>query len=323
MNAYDRRLVASLADGQPHCRAELARELGLSPGALDQQLADLAAIGVDILASDDSVSLPRPVELLDTERIRAGLPSVEPQSVRVLFAVDSTNTELRRQRVAGARAPQLCAAELQTGGRGRRGRRWHAGLGESVLLSIGWRFESTAESLGALSLAIGAAIAGSFASEGLTGVNLKWPNDLVVGDRKLGGILVEAAYGAGVSDCVVGVGINVDVSRGVANAIDQPWIDCRRAFGSLPSRNTLLLDVAGAILDTCARYEADGFAVFSRQWREVDALAGRRVRVVQGDEPPIVGVARGIAEDGALLVETVTGTARCVAGEVSVRAADD
>ena len=334
-------IVRTLADGRPQRLQDLARACAMDDAALDATLERLSRLGVALSVERDTVALPRPVDLLDPERIRRAVPRLRPEAVHVRFAVDSTNTVLTERLREGAAAPEVCTAEIQTAGRGRRGRRWISGLGQSLVLSVSWRFPTRSSVPGGLSLAVGVALAEALAEGGFGRVMLKWPNDLVIGDRKLAGILVEAGAGNardtgwlrtggdrrrsrsaiprnGIA-CVVGVGLNLDLAQADSERIDQPWTDFARAFGRVPGRNALAARAANAILDACGQCADHGLAPFVARWERLDALRGRPVRILSGGAP-LAGVARGIDADGALLVEHPGGVARCEAGEVRVRA---
>ena len=317
------RVVRVLADGRSRARARLVRACAMDEATFDEALERLSRIGVVLAVGRDTVALPHPVELLDPERILRSVPRLPPGAVHVRFTVDSTNTVLAERLREGAGAPELCTAEIQTAGRGRRGRRWVSGLGQSLVLSVSWRFTMRPGGLSGLSLAVGVALVEALAAGGFDGAMLKWPNDLIVDDRKLAGILVEASQARPDSAaCVVGVGFNLDLARGLMRAgfdrIDQPWTDFARAFGRIPARNALASRSANAILDACELYRDHGLARFVARWERLDALRGRPVRVLSAGTP-LEGVARGIDADGALLVEHAAGLTRCDAGEVRVR----
>ena len=317
------RVVRALADGRSRARARLVRACAMDEATFDEALERLSRIGGVLAVGRDTVALPHPVELLDPERILRSVPRLSPGAVHVRFTVDSTNTVLAERLREGAGAPELCTAEIQTAGRGRRGRRWVSSLGQSLVLSVSWRFTMRPGGLSGLSLAVGVALVEALAAGGFDGAMLKWPNDLIVDDRKLAGILVEASQARPDSAaCVVGVGFNLDLARGLMRAgfdrIDQPWTDFARAFGRIPARNALASRSANAILDACELYRDHGLARFVARWERLDALRGRPVRVLSAGTP-LEGVARGIDADGALLVEHAAGLTRCDAGEVRVR----
>ena len=313
-------VVRALADGRPRDRVGLARECGIDGAALDRALERLSRLGVALIVEPEAVALPRPVDLLDAGRILRAVPRLRPEAVHLRFAVDSTNAVLAERLRAGVAAPELCTAEIQTAGRGRHGRGWISGLGQSLVLSVSWRFTMRSDGLSGLSLAAGVALAEALAAGGFEPVMLKWPNDLVAGDRKLAGILVEASRSRSESvACVVGAGFNLDLAPADSARIDQPWTDFARQFDRMPARSWLASQAANAILDACEQYRDHGLEPFAARWSERDALRGRVVRVLSGGAS-MEGVARGIDGDGALLVEHRAGVARCNSGEVTVRA---
>jgi len=313
-------VVRTLADGRARRRDALARECGIDARGLAEALRRLDGLGGETIEEQGTLFLPRSVDLLDAGRIRRALPRLDPEAVHVRFAVDSTNSLLVERLRAGARAPEVCTAEIQSAGRGRQGRRWVSELGQSLVLSVSWRFAAHLEALGGLSLAAGVALVEAPAADGFDGVMLKWPNDLVVGDRKLAGILVEASrVGSGAAACVIGVGFNLDLAPTGSRRIDQPWTDFATEFGRVPARSMLASLGANALLDACEQYRDHGLGPVVARWRECDALHGRAVRVLSGGAPTD-GTARGIDAGGALLVEHAAGIIRCESGEVTVRA---
>jgi len=312
-------VVRALADGRFRKRGDVARACGIDEATLAKTLVRLAHLGVAPTVERDAIALPQPVDLLDAGQILRAVPRLEPETVHVRFAVDSTNSVLAERLRAGAAAPELCTAEVQTAGKGRHGRRWISGLGQSLVLSVSWRFTTRSNALSGLSLAAGVTLAEALAADGFGRVMLKWPNDLVVDDRKLAGILVEASQSrSGSAACVVGVGFNLDLAAADSGAIDQPWTDFARTFGRVPARNALASRAANALLDACEQFRDGGLAPFLARWGERDALRNRAVCVLSA-RAPLTGTARGIDDDGALLVEHDAGIARCESGEVRVR----
>ena len=138
-------VVRALADGRPRDRVGLARECGIDGAALDRALERLSRLGVALIVEPEAVALPRPVDLLDAGRILRAVPRLRPEAVHLRFAVDSTNAVLAERLRAGVAAPELCTAEIQTAGRGRHGRGWISGLGQSLVLSVSWRFTTRFE----------------------------------------------------------------------------------------------------------------------------------------------------------------------------------
>lgn len=317
-----RALLAALAGANALSGSALARGLGVSRTAVWKQIERLRQAGVDIDAQAGSgYRLAAPIELLDADALRAvAAPSTCERlgDLAVHWQLDSTSSELRRRAEHDPRDLLACFAEMQSAGRGRRGRQWRMLLGGGIALSVLKRFDAAMASLAGLSLAVGVAAADALADCGVAGVGLKWPNDLVARDAKLGGILIELGGDAlGPCHAVVGIGINVRLGA-TRGAIDQPSIDLAELAPGLARTRVAgaLLDRLVAALDCFAR---DGFAPFADAFAHRDALRGRAVDVLHGGARRS-GVACGIDARGALRVE-IDGVVESVdGGEVSVRA---
>jgi BirA family transcriptional regulator, biotin operon repressor / biotin---[acetyl-CoA-carboxylase] ligase len=323
-------LLRALADGESHSGAELARELGVTRSAIWKTIRKLARWGLDVSAVPGvGYRLARPIDLLDARALRRALA---PRTARrlsrleVFTELDSTNRWL-----LGAAPPQpgelaVCLAEFQTAGRGRRGRRWLAPLGGGLCISAGWQFQGAPRDLSALTLAVGVVARRALADAARVDVALKWPNDLVVDDRKLGGILLElAAQAQGRCYVVAGIGINVALPQKSLTVLSD-WprgaIDLATAMrGTPPPRAVIAARLLDGLADLFAAFAETGFAPYRAEWRDADYLRGRRVKL---DDPaaPANGTARGIDIDGALLIETANGARRrVISGDVSVRSA--
>jgi BirA family biotin operon repressor/biotin-[acetyl-CoA-carboxylase] ligase len=212
-------------------------------------------------------------------------------------------------------------AEFQTAGRGRRGRAWLAPPGGAICLSLSWTFPAVSQDLGALGLVIGVCLLRGLAGLGLAEVRLKWPNDLLVRDCKLGGVLIEMrAEAAGAACVVIGVGLNVALGEELMRRISATGIqatDLARA-GVTVGRNAIVAAVVNACIEGLVEFERAGLKPFLEEWRRADALRGRPVNV-SGGEGIARGLARGIDVHGALMVETHEGLQRFVSGDVTVR----
>ncbi|GAB3509351.1 bifunctional biotin--[acetyl-CoA-carboxylase] ligase/biotin operon repressor BirA [Pseudoxanthomonas daejeonensis] len=319
----DRELLLRLGAGGISGDA-LAREAGVTRAAIWKRIQALRAAGVGIEARPGhGYALAQAPDLLDAAALRAALPATVAAAVgslEVAWSLDSTNSELLRRPPAAATAVLL--AERQTAGRGRLGRRWSSPLGAQVCLSVRRGFEGGLARLGGLSLVAGVAVAEALRAQGFPQVGLKWPNDLVVGERKLAGLLVEGGgEHAGPVQAVIGIGINVRLPEAAGATIDQPWTDLARLAGDagVPSRTALAAAVLAALLPALDAFDRDGLAPFLPRYAALDALAGRQVRVLAGPGA-IDGVAAGLAADGGLRVRAATGEERIFhAGEVSVR----
>ncbi len=317
------KLLRLLADADFHSGAALARELGAAPAAIKGALGELEGFGLGLeRVRGRGYRLAEPYEFLDAAAVRAQLGAQARQfKLELLDECASTNTLLLEHARAGAPSGRVLACELQSAGRGRRGSTWQSGLGGGLTFSVLWRFAKGAAGLSGLSLAAGVAVARALSSLGIEGVRLKWPNDLLHAGRKLGGILIELqGEAAGPCAAVIGIGLNIRLRTGVRDAIAQPVTDLASISQQAPSRKRLLaatLSELGQVLD---QFAAQGFAPLREEWIARHAHQGKPVTLSAGDGRAAVGTAVGVAEDGALLLETARGLERYVSGELSLRA---
>lgn len=319
-------ILRILADGCFHSGAAIALAVDSSPTDVRRHLGALHRYGLTVRAVPGrGYRLTHPIESLDRDRIVAKLtPTARGLLTRldVCPQIDSTNRVLmdRWTTPPGAHG-HVCLAEFQTAGRGRRGRRWINPWGSGICMALGWNFEAPPHSLAALSLAAGVAIMRAFGRLAITGVGLKWPNDVMWGQRKLGGVLVEMRAGPG-GPCgvVIGIGINVALHHSQAAAIEQPWTDLATVCGRVPSRNELAALLVGELFDMTYRYGQGEAAAFIDEWRCYDVVRGERVRL-SWPGGQALGQAHGVDSNGALLL-AVNGTIeRYLSGDLSLRIA--
>lgn len=310
------RLARLLADGELHSGATLAVRLGLTRAAVWSQVRELGKLGLSVeRRRGRGYRLTEPLHLLDAAVIEADLRArgCRLHRVTVLDSVGSTNDAL-----LAASGPAVCLAEHQSSGRGRRGRAWLSPYGVNLYLSAAWCYEDGAAGLHGLSLALGAGVAQVLRRSGVP-VQLKWPNDLWLGRRKLGGLLVELTGDAqGPCRVVAGLGLNVNMTQ-PTDAPDQPWISLAQWSGRPFDRTALAVDLIEAVERTLAAFPQPGLAAFRSAWRELDALHGQAVSVEWAGER-VTGVACGIDPQGGLEVRTPAGPRVLLGGDVSVRA---
>lgn len=322
-------LLRRLADGRHHSGQALAAELGVTRAAVWKQIEALRRRGLAVEARRGAgYRLARPVELLDAGAIRAALGAPGRGAVArldVFAELDSTNRWLLEHAPPPGRL-NVCLAEYQTAGRGRRGRQWHAPLGSGLCLSAAWQFAGTPAGLSALTLAVGVVARRALAATAGLAVGLKWPNDLVWDDRKLGGILLEmVAEAHGGCLVVAGLGLNVAVpAERLREISDWPGgaVDLAQATGgAVPARNVLAAALIDGLAALFAGYAEAGFAPYREEWRDADHLKGKRIVWDRGAGGASAGTAAGIDADGALLLrDGADAPRRIVAGDVSVRA---
>ncbi len=321
-------LARLLADGRVHSGAALARELGCSRTAVWKQLHQLQSIGLDMSSVPGrGYKLEAPLELLNPAAIRENLhESLNLESLDVLTVTDSTSERLRSMPSPEPGQMRAVLAEYQTGGRGRRGREWLSPFGSGLCLSVSWCFGVVPRDLPALSLASGVAVTRALRTLEPVGFGLKWPNDIVAGGGKLGGLLVDVqGESGGPISVIIGVGINFDVSVRLRSDLSpgeglRPTGLRELVAEKQISRNAIAADIISEQHSMLVAFADTGFARFVDEWRSYDSMRGKQVTVRIGPEV-FSGVAAGIGADGALLLKENGRTRQIVSGEVTLRPA--
>lgn len=315
-------ILKLLSDGQFHSGEAIAQEVNLSRTAVAGHIAQLSDWGLDVFkVKGKGYRLERPITLLNADKIKKQLHESRLAVVEVESVLASTNTQLKK-RIAGAQYDladgDVVLAEVQTDGRGRRGRSWLAPVGGSLTFSMYWRFPEGYQSMSGLSLLVGLAVCDGLQKMGVNDAQLKWPNDVYLNGRKLAGILIEVEGQIGATaHCVIGVGLNVSMPDGQYD-VGQPYTDIEGYLGHVPDRNSLAASIIGALWRYLPKFSEQGFAPFIEHWQALDLYAEKRI-VLQMGEKRFVGVDRGVDASGALLVETQDGISRFHGGEVSLR----
>ncbi|HLI18150.1 MAG TPA: biotin--[acetyl-CoA-carboxylase] ligase [Rhodanobacteraceae bacterium] len=316
-------VLTLLGTGQRHSGPAMARRLRISRAAVWKQIAALRAAGLEIESGNGGYRLVRPLDWLEPEAILGALPDAARRKVGTIenhWRLDSTSSECLRRAV---RLPDrsFIFADWQDAGRGRRGRAWMSPPATNLQFSCLKRFSGGYAALSGLSLAVGVAAVDALEDCGIDGVGLKWPNDLVHGDAKLGGILIELG-GEFMGPChaVIGLGVNMWVPAAVRRALDRPCADLASLGGAdAPSRNVLATALISRLLEALDTFDASGFAAFADAWARHDALAGRMIRVDDA-RGAFEGTAAGVDTRGALRVRCAGEVRRVDSAEVTVRA---
>lgn len=323
------KVFAALADGQFHSGEQLAETLGVSRAAVWKAVESLRELGATLHAvRHRGYRLRSGSDALDSKLIVGFVPPTDRarvRSVETAWTVDSTNSVLLARPNPPYGGCDVLLAEYQTAGRGRRGRAWLAPPGGSICQSLAWAFREVPQDLGALGLVIGVCALRALRELGLEDARLKWPNDIVIDHKKLGGILIELrAESAGPASVVIGIGLNVALGAKVLQAVGETGvspIDLVSAGLTHPSRNALAAGLVTQIVRGLLLFEKEGLKPFAEEWRSADALRGRQIDV-HTMEGVARGVARGIDLHGALVVETPNGVRRFISGDVTVRAVE-
>ncbi|HEY6482920.1 MAG TPA: biotin--[acetyl-CoA-carboxylase] ligase [Steroidobacteraceae bacterium] len=322
------QVFARLADGQFHSGEGLARELGVSRSAIWKSVQSLRQLGATAQAvRNRGYRLVGAGEPLAADRIRRLLqPDVRLciDRLDVVWSTSSTNSVLMQRQQPPVGHGEALLAEYQTSGRGRRGRAWLAPPGGAICLSLSWTFAEVPRDLGAFGLVIGVCALRALTALGLTRVQLKWPNDLLIGERKLAGVLIELRAESGGPACVViGIGLNIALGAVLNEKLQRMGlapIDLIMAGIREPARNAIAAGLLNAFVSGILQFERGGLKPFMEEWEVADALRGRQVEVRAGNSTAL-GIARGIDVNGALVLETPMGVQKLISGDVSVRAA--
>lgn len=321
MSALTFAALRRLADGRFHSGEAIARSLGRSRATLSEALKRAPELGVEVFSvRGKGYKLAQPLEFLDAAALAAALAGTRIR-VEVVDEIDSTSTRVLQAAMGGAPAGTCLVAEWQSAGRGRRGRTWVASLGGSLTFSLLWRFDRGAGHLGGLSLAVGLAIAQGLERCGVPRVQVKWPNDVVIDLRKIAGILIETSGEIqGPAVAVIGVGVNYRLPEATVDRIDQPVIDVAAGTATPPTRTALLAALLRELDATLGTFEHDGFAPLRDAWRARHAYAGKRVRVMPGQDAAYEATVTDVGTDGALHVATDDGRLHALASaEISLR----
>ncbi|OHX12381.1 biotin--[acetyl-CoA-carboxylase] ligase [Chromobacterium sphagni] len=318
MSEHAFAVLHHLSDGRFHSGEDIAQALGCSRTLVWQAVRAIEAdLGLTVFSvRGQGYKLAQPFSWLDVASVRAGLSdaAADTYTLAVAERTDSTNSQLMARAGNGGLHGLVLACEQQTAGRGRLGRRWQARLGSGLTFSLLWRFERGMAELAGLSLAVGVALARALRGLGAP-VRLKWPNDVLLDGKKLAGILIELSGDAlGPAAVVIGIGLNVD-DPGV---VDQPVATLRQGGVAL-ERNRILAALLNELQPVLSAFDRDGFAPLRDEWCALSAHQQAPVRLSFSHGQPVDGIACGVADNGALRVETEQGTRTFHVGEVSLR----
>lgn len=314
-------LFEILVDGEIHSGTEIGERLGITRAAIwkrMQKFQELTGLEVESL-SGKGYRLKYKVDLLDGDKLQkiAGQNS----EVLLLGSIDSTNEQAKRLIKAGSTV-DVVLAEEQTQGKGRRGRLWQSPYGSNLYVSVVWPVTEGVRQLEGLSLAVGLAVLRTLDAVGVIGAGLKWPNDLLVDNKKIAGILVELVGDlADRSHVVIGIGINVNMLN-ASQHIGQPWTSISSVLGHAVSRHEVFGFLNTNLHKILQIQKTCGFSKLRQEWEARHLWRDKDVVLSSGD---VVheGRVTGINERGELAIETLQGLQYFAGGELSLRLASD
>lgn len=321
-------LLGLLADAQYHSGEELGEQLNISRAAVWKYIKRIDDLGLSLESvKGKGYRLLNPVELLDENKIKSFLSDEILRclaDIHLFPEIDSTNGFLLKQPHI---VSQVCIAEKQIAGRGRRGRTWISPFAQNIYFSLGWRFASGITALKGLSLLVGCVIVRVLKQLGFRDVGLKWPNDVLVNTKKLAGVLVEIRGDlAGDCELVIGIGLNYCMQDSVADAIAQPWVDLQQLADieavNLPSRNHLVASLISELLTVLQDYEEKTFSEYKAEWEAYNVYQGKKIELVLANSR-LLGKCLGVDNDGAVILEDVNNQLHYLhGGEISLRSAE-
>lgn len=299
---------------------DLAEMFQISRANISLTLQQAKTFGVDIQRiHGKGYRLATSIDWLDASQIQS--LRQETGSVTVLPVIDSTNTWML-QHPDDFEHGSCLLAECQTQGRGRRGRQWTSSIGGSLTFSLRWDFPFGIARLSGLSLATGVAIARALHRVGLTSAQLKWPNDILIHNKKLAGMLIETQGDAlGPIQTIIGIGINVHLTAEQREEIAQSVTDLSEHFTHPPSRNAILAILLDELHSVLKVFTEKGFAAFQSEWESLHAWQNQPVSIMQNTTTILQGIVTGVNADGALVLRTPHGEEIVHAGDVSLRRA--
>jgi BirA family biotin operon repressor/biotin-[acetyl-CoA-carboxylase] ligase len=317
------RLLTILSDGRYHSGENLGKELGISRSAVWKQAQKISLLGI-LLESKKGCGyrISGGLELLDINLIHRQLSAaVKPLllKIQLLSTVSSTNILARQRAEQDNASGWVVLAEEQTSGRGRRGKSWVSPYGCNLYLSLVWGFDGGVKEIEGLSLAAAVVVLRGLRLLGVEGLSLKWPNDLLYQNKKIGGILLEVVGDpSGYCQVVIGVGVNINMSGQFSGSIAQAWANVSELSDSRVGRNQLAGIIIDQLLLLLSKYKKTGFVGYKEEWLQHDAFMNKKVKLLMMNNS-VEGIVRGIDNSGALILEVDGAVKIFSGGEISLR----
>ncbi|HRD69453.1 MAG TPA: biotin--[acetyl-CoA-carboxylase] ligase [Legionella sp.] len=307
-NDSNSALLNILCDAHCHSGSELGLVLGISRSAVWKQINQLISIGIPInRIPHKGYQLIKPIILLDRQKIAEDLYGLKtPYTIHLYPTIDSTNRFLKDLPVSDRL--EICCAESQTQGRGRFGRHWHSPFGENIYVSAKWNFNCDLSRLSGLSLITSLAVLTTLKEFiDTTLIKVKWPNDILWGDKKICGSLIEVvAESNSTAQVIVGIGLNVNSDPEIDHLKDILWGSMYEISNSLYNRNLIIARLIINLEGYITRFINEGFDAFVEEWNRSDYLQGKSITVTQTLNT-FTGIAHGINSQGQLIIEDSEG----------------
>ncbi|WP_076417804.1 bifunctional biotin--[acetyl-CoA-carboxylase] ligase/biotin operon repressor BirA [Colwellia sp. UCD-KL20] len=316
-------LINKLASGEFISGQTLGDEIGVSRTAISKQIKSLTEMGLDIFSvTGKGYKLVSPIELLDKEFIVKELAAKKIHCmVETHNIIDSTNDYLMRRIPNHVQNAQVCIAEYQSAGRGRRGRQWISPFGSHIYMSMYWSISQGMTAAMGLNTIVALAISDAINSLYQINVQLKWPNDIYLDGLKLAGILIDLE-GTPNESChaVIGIGLNLNMPDKSGGQVDQPWTDLQQHTSININRNELAATIIQYLTYRLEQHKVSGLEKMVNEWNKLDYFYDQPVTLITGNNQTH-GICKGINDQGALLLLIDSNIKVIYGGEVSLRGA--
>lgn len=320
-------LLAELADGRFHSGVELGAKWGISRASVSLLIQRFSLPGLEVFrVRGKGYRLSERLYPLDKQTILSHLSAGNRSRIaafQIFKVITSTNSYLLEM-VESAIQPsddkyRICFSETQTAGRGSRGRKWISPFGHNIYFSMLRTFDVAPPELSGLSIVVGLALIRVLLEHGVKGVGFKWPNDIHINSSKTAGILLETRSQAfGVTNVVIGIGINLKVTGSAMSEVDQPWSAIADNGFDTSRRNEFAGRLINQLMLLIEEFRAKGLAHYSEELAQHDLLIGKNVVLSLGQQK-IAGIGAGINDSGKLVIQTKNGTKTFSSGEVTIR----
>jgi len=317
------KIIDVLADGKFHSGEILANQFKVSRVSIWNAISEAEQFGIEIHSvRGKGYKLTHAVELLDESSIKRAIgEQANFFNIEVMDITTSTNSVMMQRASEGLPHASCIATNIQTAGKGRRGRKWVSELGENLTFSFLWRFNQGAAMLSGLSLVVGIALIRTFKQLGINQALLKWPNDVLIfhekAYKKLAGILIELQGDMdGQSLAVIGIGINLNISKKQIKKIDQPAIDLQTITQESMNPNNLIALTIKELARVLSEFELNGFSSLKEEWVTSHAFHEKVISLTKGDGQNVIGKVIDISDEGSLILQTNQGQQNFSSGEV-------
>ena len=317
------KIIDVLADGKFHSGEILANQFQVSRVSIWNAISEAEQFGIEIHSvRGKGYKLTHAVELLDESSIKRAIgEQANFFNIEVMDITTSTNSVMMQKASEGLPHASCIATNIQTAGKGRRGRKWVSELGENLTFSFLWRFNQGAAMLSGLSLVVGIALIRTFKQLGINQALLKWPNDVLIfhekAYKKLAGILIELQGDMdGQSLAVIGIGINLNISKKQIKKIDQPAIDLQTITQESMNPNNLIALIIKELARVLSEFELNGFSSLKEEWVMSHAFHEKVISLTKGDGQNVIGKVIDISDEGSLILQTNKGQQNFSSGEV-------